>query len=109
MKLELSIEKTPVSDLSEGFQFLSQRVRYKWHPRFGYMPRIEIPISNRADLRYMVKQMTKGANTLWSLSELLQKLNPVLRGWGNCYRFAPARAVSSLLSTSMSGTASGVG
>jgi RNA-directed DNA polymerase len=31
--------------------------------------------------------MTSGANTLWSLSELLQKLNPVLRGWGNYYRF----------------------
>jgi RNA-directed DNA polymerase len=68
MKLELSIEKTRVSDLNEGFQFLSQRVRYKWHPRFGYMPRIEIPTSKRADLRYMVKQMTSGANTLWSLS-----------------------------------------
>ena len=87
MKLELSIEKTRVSDLTEGFQFLSQRVRYNWHPRFGYMPRIEIPTSKRADLRYVVKQMTKGANTLWSLSELLQKLNPVLRGWGNYYRF----------------------
>ena len=87
MKLELSIEKTRVSDLTEGFQFLSQRVRYKWHPQFGYMPRIEIPTSKRADLRYMVKQMTSGANTLWSLSELLQKLNPVLRGWGNYYRF----------------------
>jgi RNA-directed DNA polymerase len=61
MKLELSIEKTRVSDLTEGFQFLGQRVRYKWHPRFGYMPRIEIPTSKRADLRYMVKQMTSGA------------------------------------------------
>src|ERR1700751_2399793 len=43
--------------------------------------------ANGPDLRYMVKQMTSGANTLWSLSELLQKLNPVLRGWGNYYRF----------------------
>jgi hypothetical protein len=57
----------------------------------------------------MVKQMTKGANTLWSLSELLQKLNPVLRDGEITIAFAPARAVSSLLSTSMSGTASGVG
>ncbi len=65
-------EKTRVSDLTEGFQFLSRRVRYKWHPRFGYMPRTEIPTSKRADLRYMVKQMTSGANTHWSLSELLQ-------------------------------------
>jgi group II intron reverse transcriptase/maturase len=87
MKLDLSIEKTRVSDLTEGFQFLSQRVRYKWHPRFGYMPRIEIPTSKRADLRYTVKQMTTRATTQWSLSELLQRLNPILRGWGNYYRF----------------------
>ena len=87
MKLELSLEKTRVSDLKEGFQFLSQRVRYKWHRRFGYMPRIEIPTSKRADLRYRVKQLTTRATTQWSLSELLQKLNPILRGWGNYYRF----------------------
>lgn len=32
MRLELSIEKTKVVDLTEGFQFLGLRVRYKWHP-----------------------------------------------------------------------------
>jgi RNA-directed DNA polymerase len=86
MRLELSIEKTQVVDLTQGFQFLGQRVRYKWHPRFGYMPRIEIPNSKRADLRYKVKQMTK-RSIGWSLPRLLQKLNPILRGWGNYYRF----------------------
>src|SRR5580658_1841121 len=51
MKLELTVEKTRVSDLTEGFQPLRQRVRYKWHPRFGYLPRIGIPTSKRADRR----------------------------------------------------------
>ena len=87
MRLELSIEKTRIVDLTEGFQFLSHRVRYKWHPKFGYMPRIEIPNSKRADLRYLVKQQTNRGTTQWSLSRLLQKLNPILRGWGNYYRF----------------------
>lgn len=87
MRLELSIEKTHVVDLTEGFQFLGLRVRYKWHPKFGYMPRIEIPNSKRADLRYKVKQMTGRDTINWSLSYLLQKLNPILRGWGNYYRF----------------------
>ena len=87
MRLELSVEKTQVVELTEGFQFLGQRARYKWHPRFGYMPRLEIPKSKRADLRYVVKQHTKRATTHWSLSRLLQKLNPILRGWGNYYRF----------------------
>ena len=87
MRLELSIEKTQVVDLTEGFQFLGLRVRYKWHPKFGYMPRIEIPNSKRADLRYKVKQMTGRDTINWSLTYLLQKLNPILRGWGNYYRF----------------------
>ena len=87
MRHELSIEKTRIVDLTEGFQFLSHRVRYKWHPKFGYMPRIEIPNSKRADLRYLVKQQTGRSTIERSLSHLLQKLNPILRGWGNYYRF----------------------
>jgi hypothetical protein len=87
MGLELSIEKTRVSDPTEGFEFLSHRVRYKWHPRFGFMPRIEIPPDKRADIRYKVKQMTTRSTIGWSLPHLLQKLNPILRGWGNYFRF----------------------
>ncbi len=87
MSLELSDDKTRVSDPTEGFAFLGHRVRYKWHPRFGFMPRIEIPNAKRADLRYAVKQVTNRSTTTWSLSHLLQKLNPVLRGWGNYFRF----------------------
>jgi len=87
MGLELSIEKTRVSDPTEGFEFLGHRVRYKWHPRFGYMPRIEIPTEKRADIRYKVKQLTIRSTIGWSLPRLLQKLNPILRGWGNYFRF----------------------
>ncbi len=87
MGLELSMEKTRVSDPTEGFLFLGHRVRYKWHPRFGFMPRIEIPNDKRADIRYRVKQLTTRSTTAWSLSYLLQKMNPILRGWGNYFRF----------------------
>lgn len=31
--------------------------------------------------------MTSRVTTLWSLAKLLQKLNPILRGCGNYYRF----------------------
>ena len=87
MGLELSIEKTRVSDPTEGFAFLGHRVRYKWHPQFGFMPRIEIPTDKRADIRYKVKQLTTRSTIGWSLPHLLQKLNPILRGWGNYFRF----------------------
>src|SRR5713226_2488892 len=85
--LQLSEEKTRISDLTEGFEFLGHRVRLKWHRQFGLMPRIEIPKHKRADLRYRVKQVTKRAAINRSLSHLLRKLNPILRGWGNFYRF----------------------
>jgi group II intron reverse transcriptase/maturase len=85
--LELSEEKTRISDLRQGFEFLGHRLRLKWHARFGWMPRIEIPKAKRADLRYTVKQQTKRASTRTSLAELLQKINPILRGWGHFYRF----------------------
>ena len=87
MRLELSIEKTKVVDLTEGFQFVGLRVRYKWQTKFGYMPRIEIPNSKQSDLQYKVRQMTGRDTTNWSLAHLLQQLNPILRGWGNNYRF----------------------
>ncbi len=49
-------------------------------------PNTDDPITaskqKRADLRYRVKQMTKRSTTARSLSHLLQKLNPTLRGWG---------------------------
>src|SRR5258706_12311057 len=51
------------------------------------MPRIEIPNAKRPDFRYAVKQVTNWSTTTWSLSHVLQKLNPILRGWGNYFRF----------------------
>lgn len=85
--LELSDEKTRIADLCEGFEFLSHRVRLKWHPQFGLMPRIEIPKHKQADLRYRVKQLTRRSSLRQSLTDELQRLNPLLRGWGNYYRF----------------------
>jgi RNA-directed DNA polymerase len=53
--LELSEEKTPISDPAKSFEFLGHRVRHEWHPKFGLMPRVQIQKSRRADLRYVVK------------------------------------------------------
>lgn len=85
--LELAAEKTRITDLCEGFEFLGHRVRLKWHPQFGLMPRIEIPKHKQADLRHRVKQETRRNSLLRSLTDQLQRINPILRGWGNYYRF----------------------
>ena len=56
--LRLSPEKTRITTLTEGFQFLGCRVRIKWDERYGLTPRTEIPRSASRDFRYRVKQAT---------------------------------------------------
>lgn len=87
MGLTLSPEKTKITPLTEGFQFLGHRVSMRWDYRYGWTPRLEIPKQKAADLRYRIKQLTSRATLGWSLDELLQKLNPILRGWGNFYKY----------------------
>jgi group II intron reverse transcriptase/maturase len=87
MRLELSSEKTRVTALTEGFDFLGHRVRLRWDPRFGYTPRIEIPKAKLSGLRRRVKELTRRNRVPLSLSRQLQDLNPILRGWGYYYRY----------------------
>jgi RNA-directed DNA polymerase len=87
LRLELSPEKTKVSPLVEGFEFLGHRIRIRWDPRFGFTPRVEIPKTKMADLRHRVKQLTKRNRTYLSLTRQLQDINPILRGWGYFYQF----------------------
>jgi RNA-directed DNA polymerase len=87
MGLTLAPEKTRITDPRDGFLFLGHRARMRWDPRFGWTPRIEIPKLKAADLRYRVKQLTSRRTLPWSLDALLQKLNPILRGWANFYRY----------------------
>jgi len=83
LKLELSPQKTHVTSVLDGFEFLGHRVRIRWDSRFGYTPRCEIPKAKVADLRYRVKQLTGRSRTLVALARQLLDLNPILRGWGN--------------------------
>jgi hypothetical protein len=53
----------------------------------AWTPRIEIPKLKAADLRYKVKQLTLRRTLQWSLDALFQKLNPILRGWAQFYRY----------------------
>lgn len=84
--LELSPEKTRITALTDGFEFLGFRVGLRWDRRFGYSPRVEAPKAKVADLRYKTKQLTGRNTTCWSLALVLQQLTPILRGWANYFR-----------------------
>jgi len=85
--LTLSPEKTHITSVEDGFNFLGHRVRMRWDDRYGFTPRIEIPKAKVLDIRYRVKQITLRKHVVMSLPAILHKINPILRGWGNFYRF----------------------
>ena len=86
LNLTLSAEKTHVTALTEGFEFLGHRIRLRWDDRWGYWPRVEIPKEKVRDLCYRIKQLTNRGHTGRSFQAVIDDLNPVLRGWGNFYR-----------------------
>lgn len=86
MGVTLSPEKTCITPLTEGFEFLGHRGSTRGDTRYGWTPRIEVAKEKVADLRYKAKQRTGRATTRLPLIALLQKLNPILRGLANFYR-----------------------
>jgi len=83
--LELSSEKTKVTSMTDGFEFLGFRFGMHWDKRYGFGPRVQIPKAKASDLRRKVKRLT-GRDTSSSLGNKLQEINPILRGWANYYR-----------------------
>jgi Reverse transcriptase (RNA-dependent DNA polymerase) len=52
--LELSPEKTRVTAVTDGFEFLGFHVTMRWDKRYGFFPRVEVPKTKAADLRRKV-------------------------------------------------------
>lgn len=84
--VELSEEKTKVTKLTDGFNFLGHYLRLKWNPRWGWVMQALTPLERQARLRRKIKSLTKRESTKLTLAALLSMLNPITRGWGNFYR-----------------------
>jgi group II intron reverse transcriptase/maturase len=89
--LSLSPEKTRIVELTkgkEGFDFLGFHLRkvesWKWRGKW-YLQRWP---SARAmsSIRAKVRELTERRYTEMALSSVVERLNPVLRGWGNYFR-----------------------
>lgn len=89
LRMELSIEKTKITDVKEGFDFLGYRVvQTKARNTGRRVGNLFIPKSKLNDLRYKIKVMVRGTTNGSTLASLIIKLNPVLLGWRNYYRYA---------------------
>ena len=89
LRMELSIEKTKITDVKEGFDFLGYRVvQTKARNTGRRVGNLFIPKGKLNDLRYKIKVMVRRTPTGSTLATLIKKLNPILLGWRNYYRYA---------------------
>ncbi|SDR44614.1 group II intron reverse transcriptase/maturase [Rhizobiales bacterium GAS113] len=92
LRMELSMEKTKITDVREGFDFLGYRVAQKPARHDGNrVGKLFIPKSKLGGLRHKIKVKVRATPTGDSLAELIESLNPIITGWRNYYRYA-ARA-----------------
>jgi len=88
--MKLSMEKTSVTNVEEGFDFLGFRIiRVPWkgkHVAWTYPSKRSL-----ANITRKIKKLTCRSTTNLSLAALLHQLNPVLRGWTNYFRYAASK------------------
>jgi RNA-directed DNA polymerase len=95
--LRLSQAKTKIAHIDEGFDFLGYRVQR--HRKRGTTKQFVYVYPSKASLLKVVARVKatcrQGINE--PLSALLHRLNPVLRGWTNYFRFGVSKATFSYL------------
>jgi RNA-directed DNA polymerase len=91
--LELSEQKTVITHVDNGFNFLGHTVR-----RYGDKVLTHPAKSNLQALRKKIRTRVQTAAGL-SQEALIRQLNPLLRGWANYYRHSSAKRTFSQLDT----------
>jgi RNA-directed DNA polymerase len=98
MGLRLSEAKTRVCHIDEGFDFLGWRIRRRaWRSRTGKTAIYTYPSKKAlAAITDKVRTLTRRAKHR-TLTDLLHRLNPVLRGWCNYFRHGVSKRTFSYL------------
>lgn len=86
LKMELSAEKTLITHVDEGFNFLGHHVRRV--PWKGNLVAWTYPSKKSLEaIKRKVKSLTTRETTYLSLQVLLTHINRVLRGWATYFRY----------------------
>jgi RNA-directed DNA polymerase len=93
--LALSEEKTKITHIEEGFDFLGQHVR-KYHGKFLTRPSKKNVKAFLTDIRTVIK-----AHKQATAYGLIATLNPKIRGWANFHRHAAAKQTFAYVDTAI--------
>jgi group II intron reverse transcriptase/maturase len=84
--LELNEAKTRVVEAREGFGFLGMCFRYQ-RSRRGKMNCYKWPTPKAVSRVKEKVRRAIGRRGNWELTEAIRRVNPILRGWGNYFRY----------------------
>jgi RNA-directed DNA polymerase len=83
--LELSQEKTKITHIKDGFEFLGQQVR-EYHGKILVKPSRQSVHTVLEKVRTLIK-----ANAQATTANLIGQLNPLIRGWANYHRHVASK------------------
>lgn len=84
--LTLSAEKTKITHINEGFDFLGQNIR-----KFGGKLLVRPSKANVKTFLGKVRAVIKGSGAM-NQDTLIRRLNPMIRGWANYHQHVVAKA-----------------
>jgi RNA-directed DNA polymerase len=98
MGLTLSEEKTKVTHITEGFDFLGYRVIRSIGTKGKMVPKVLIPEKAIKQFRYKIRGILGPGTTKESIGLIIQQLNWLTRGWCEYYRCtsSPSRTFEKL-------------
>jgi RNA-directed DNA polymerase len=98
MGLVLSKEKTKVTHITEGFDFLGYRVIRSIGTKGKMVPKVLIPEKAIKQFRYKIRGILGPGTTKESIGLIIQQLNWLTRGWCEYYRCtsSPSRTFEKL-------------
>ncbi|WP_050749345.1 group II intron reverse transcriptase/maturase [Candidatus Regiella insecticola] len=85
--LSLSIEKTTITHISKGFDFLGFNIR-KYKEKLLIKPSKSNVLTFVRNIKELIKSLPNRVT-----GELIRILNPQLRGWGNYYKHSVAKQI----------------
>ncbi|MFF2620143.1 group II intron maturase-specific domain-containing protein [Kitasatospora sp. NPDC058046] len=97
LKMTLSVEKTHITHIDDGFVFLGFRIQ-RWQRGDGRRVVLTIPSKDAlARVMHKIKEATRASTTSLRIGQVLRMINPVLRGWAAYFRYGASKKTFSYL------------